>query len=87
LRNAQIGGNKFRRQHPIGDYIVDFVSLDKKLVIEFDGGQHNEPETRNKDEQRTEWLMSKGYRVTRFWDNEVLLNIEGVLFKIQESLA
>ena len=72
LRNHQMDGAKFRRQHPIGDYIVDFVSLDKKLVIEIDGGQHNEVENIEKDMQRTKWLEEEGYRVLRFWNNDVL---------------
>jgi len=72
-------GVKFRRQHPIGKYVVDFVTLEGKLIIELDGGQHNEQLTREYDEQRAAWLNEEGYRVIRFWDNEVLSNIEGVL--------
>ena len=79
-------GVKFRRQHPIGGYIVDFVSLHKKLIIEIDGGQHNEEQIKDKDEQRTRWLEGEGYRVLRFWNNDVLTNIEGVFMLIQEAL-
>ena len=86
LRNLQLDGVKFRRQHPIGNYIVDFVSLDRKLIIELDGGQHNEEQVKEKDEQRTKWLESEGYKVLRFWDNDVLSNTEGVILLIQEAL-
>ncbi len=79
-------GNKFRRQHPIGDYIVDFVNLENKLIIEIDGGQHNQEQTREKDAQRTEWLEGEGYRILRFWNNDVLTNIEGVDLLIRKAL-
>lgn len=87
LRNMQLGEVKFRRQQPIGNYVVDFVSFDKKLVIEIDGGQHNEAQTREKDEQRTLWLEGEGFHVVRFWNNDVLLNLEGVLSRILEVLG
>jgi len=67
LRNKQLEGVKFRRQQPIGAYIVDFASFEKKLVIEIDGGQHNEDEMRGRDEERTICLKERGYRVLRFW--------------------
>ena len=86
LRNKQLECVKFRRQQPVGPYIVDFVNLEEKLVIEIDGGQHNEQEIRKHDEDRTSWLEERGYRVLRFWNNDVLLNIEGVLERIRESL-
>ncbi len=86
LRNMQLDGVKFRRQEPLGSYIVDFVSFDKKIIIEIDGGQHNEAQAREKDEQRTMWLEDEGFRVIRFWDNDVLLNLDGVLTKIKEVL-
>ena len=86
LRNLQLEGIKFRRQQPIGHYIVDFISLDKKLIIEIDGSQHDEELIKEKDEQRTKWLEGEGYRVLRFWNNEVLTNIEGVFTFIQEAL-
>ena len=69
-------GIKFRRQQPIGDYIVDFVAFEKRLVIEVDGGQHAEEEKDN-DMRRDEWLRSQGFRVLRFWNTEVLQNLEG----------
>ncbi|MCX6354538.1 MAG: 2-amino-4-hydroxy-6-hydroxymethyldihydropteridine diphosphokinase [Candidatus Aureabacteria bacterium] len=76
IRREQIGGYKFRRQHPIGNYIVDFVFLKKNIVVELDGGQHRE--RRIYDEKRTAWLAERGYQVLRFWDNEIYNNIEGV---------
>ena len=84
LRSRQFINLKFRRQHPIGKYIVDFVSLEKKIVVEVDGGQHNEPGNMEKDEQRTTWLENEGYHVIRFWNSDVLLNIDGVGLKILE---
>lgn len=86
LRSKQFEALKFRRQQPMGIYIVDFVSFEQKLVIELDGGQHNEKEAIEKDNERTKWLEDKGYRVLRFWNNEVLKNMEGVLEKIGEAL-
>lgn len=82
LRAKQIEGLKFRRQQPIGRHIVDFVCLEKKILIEVDGGQHAE-ETR--DKQRDNWLSKEGFKVLRFWNNEVLQNLEGVLEVIREN--
>ena len=78
-------GAKFRRQQPVGPYIVDFINFDSSLIIEIDGGQHND-EVRKKDEDRMMWLQNRGYRVIRFWNNEVLQNIDGVLEKILAAL-
>lgn len=86
LRNNQLCGVKFRRQQPVGNYIVDFVSLDKKLIIEIDGGQHDEITIRTKDQQRTIYLEGRGFKVMRFWNNDVLKNTEGVLLQIEEVL-
>jgi very-short-patch-repair endonuclease len=86
LRTAKLN-LKFRRHERIGKYCVDFVSFSKKLIIEIDGGQHNDMATKAKDEQRTAWLISQGFRVIRFWDNEVRQNPEGVLQMIQDTLA
>jgi very-short-patch-repair endonuclease len=80
LRCRQVSGLKFRRQHPFGDYILDFVCLEKKLVIEVDGGQHGEPA--KEDEIRTQNLLTAGSRVLRFWNNEVLQEIEAVKERI-----
>jgi very-short-patch-repair endonuclease len=86
LRSRQFEKLKFRRQHPIGKYIVDFVSLEKKIIIEIDGGQHNELPNIENDKQRTIWLENEGFCVIRFWNNDVLLNIEGVGLKILEQI-
>jgi len=83
LRDKQLEGLKFRRQQPIGAYIVDFVSFQKRLIVELDGGHHSKRESRVRDEDRTEWLRKKDYHVVRFWDNDVLTNIEGVLERIR----
>ena len=80
LRGRQISSLKFRRQHPFGDYILDFVYLENKLVIEVDGGQHGQQA--GYDENRTQELHAAGFRVLRFWNNEVLKEIESVKEKI-----
>jgi very-short-patch-repair endonuclease len=85
LRNNQVAAIKFRRQQSIGNYIADFVSFEKKLIIEIDGGQHSEERITGKDKQRTEWLDSQGFRVIRFWNNEALENLEGVMHSIREA--
>ncbi|TET23924.1 MAG: endonuclease domain-containing protein [Candidatus Stahlbacteria bacterium] len=82
LKNKQLGV-KFRRQYPIDNYIVDFVCLESRLVVEIDGGQHSESRT---DTSRDEYLRSQGFKVLRFWNTEVLENIEGVLDKIRGML-
>jgi very-short-patch-repair endonuclease len=84
IRNRRIDGNKFVRQEPLAGYICDFVCREKRLVVEVDGGQHNESTT---DAIRDERLREKGYKVLRFWNNDVLGNIEGVLLTIQTELA
>jgi len=82
LRNSQIEGVKFRRQQPVENYIVDFVSFSPKVVIELDGSQH--AENRRYDEQRDACLRRNGFTVLRFWNNEVFENIEGVLEVIRQ---
>ena len=86
LRGRQFENSKFRRQEPIGQYIVDFVSLERQLIIEIDGGQHNQQPEIKKDEIRTKWLEKKGFKVIRFWNTDVLLNIEGVAIRILEAI-
>ncbi|NTW15694.1 MAG: endonuclease domain-containing protein [Candidatus Moranbacteria bacterium] len=86
LRNRRLDGMKFRRQYPIGKYIVDFVCLERKLIIELDGWQHGVGGGLKRDEERTQLLESEGYEVLRFWNNDVNGNLEGVLLKIQERL-
>ena len=77
LRDRRSQGWKFRRQHILQGYIVDFVCLERKLIIELDGGQHAEQEAY--DNRRTRVLEKDGFKVIRFWNNEVLTNTEGVL--------
>ncbi len=84
LRGNQLESVSFRRQHAIGPYIADFCAPKAKLVIELDGGQHTE--RAEYDAQRTAYLEKHGYRVIRFWNNEVLKNIEGVWQVIEEAL-
>jgi very-short-patch-repair endonuclease len=86
LRAGRFEGLKFRRQHPIGQYIADFVCLERKLIIELDGGQHALADEILKDRQRDAWLEKEGYTVVRFWDNDVLMNTSGVLDVIREKL-
>jgi len=76
LRQRQIERCKFRRQHPIGHYIVDFACLEACLIVEVDGGQH--AERKEYDTERTTWLEGQGFRVLRFWNTDVLENIDGV---------
>ncbi len=83
LRSRQVDGAKFRRQQRIGPCIVDFVSFELKLVIEVDGGQHDEEPFIHRDEERTKYLESRGYEVLRFWNNDVLSNIDNTLSVIQ----
>ena len=86
LRRKQLPGSRFRRQAPIGPYIVDFVSFGERLIVELDGGQHAEAEQIEHDRRRTEFLERAGFRVLRFWNHEVLRNMEGVLARIVEAL-
>ena len=85
LRNKQLDGYKFRRQLPIGPYIVDFACLSRKLVIELDGGQH--AEQHNHDKKREDYLRGKGYRILRFWNNEVFQNCMDVLEAVYQALV
>jgi very-short-patch-repair endonuclease len=81
----QIGGNRFRRQQPLGGYIVDFVCLEKRLIVEVDGAQHSEQKTY--EEKRTDWLRSQGFVVLRFWDDEVLKQLDDVKEAIWKALS
>ena len=81
-----IQGIRFRRQHPIGDYIVDFVCLPEKLVIEIDGGYHTVPEQQASDENRTEYLNSRGFTVIRFRNEEVMNEPKMVINRIKNLL-
>jgi very-short-patch-repair endonuclease len=83
LRDRRLDGFKFVRQEAIGSFIVDFACRERKLIIEVDGGQHAESA---KDAARDAFLASEGYRVLRFWNNDVLTNREGVLLTILDAL-
>ena len=84
LRPSQFDGVKFTRQFPIGVHVVDFACRRLKLVIELDGGRHSASPT---DEMRTREIEAHGYRVIRFWNNDVLANTDGVLTRIAEEIA
>ena len=83
MRDRRLAGFKFARQKSIGHYVVDFLCRDRNLIIEVDGGQHAESES---DKVRDAYLASEGYRVLRFWNSDVLGNIDGVLQTILASL-
>ena len=83
LRNRQIAGCKFVRQEPAGRYICDFVCREQRLIVEVDGGQHAESAG---DKLRDEWLASRNYCVMRFWNNDVLMNIDDVLETIHDAI-
>ncbi|MEO7050404.1 MAG: DUF559 domain-containing protein [Rhodanobacter sp.] len=85
LRNRHLSGHKFRRQHEIDRYNVDFVCTDSMLVVEMDGSQHAEQQ--EYDDHRAAYLQAKGYRVLRFWNNEALMKIESVLQVILAAAA
>ena len=82
IRNRQLGV-KFRRQQPVGRYIVDFICFEEQIIIEVDGGQHSQ---NKEDEIRDKWFMAKGFKVLRFWNNDVLRNVRGVVEDIREEL-
>lgn len=84
LRNRRLGGFKFRKQQPIGPFIVDFVCQERRLIVELDGSQHADSET---DARRDVFLNDKGYRVLRVWNNEVTGNLSGVLAAIHAALS
>ena len=87
LRSRQLDGFKFRRQQPIGPYIVDFVCFSHRLVVEIDGGQHGTETGIAADEVRSRFLEGEGFRVLRFWNNEVAVNAEGVCERIREGAS
>ncbi|WP_230481471.1 endonuclease domain-containing protein [Sphingomonas sp. Leaf21] len=85
LSRRQVAGVRFNRQVPVGPYIADFAARSEKLIVEVDGGQHDERAAY--DEARTHYLETQGWRVIRFWNNDVLGNLEGVVLTIERSLA
>ena len=84
LRDKQLEGFKFRRQQAIGQYLVDFVNFERKLVIERNGGQHSVE--KDKDRQRDQWLQAQGFAILRYWNNKIFENLEGELEVIRERL-
>ena len=87
LRKRRTDGLKFRRQHPIGPYIVDFVCLERRTIFEIDGVQHGDPEVLLKDAQRTTWLESRGYTVFRAWNSEIRENFDGVMMSLFDAMG
>ncbi len=85
LRTHRLGDVHFRRQHTIGKYIVDFCAPRQKLIIELDGSQHLDRE--QQDQVRSSILSSKGYRILRFWNNDVMNNLEAVIVSIEQALS
>ncbi|MGH6671582.1 MAG: endonuclease domain-containing protein, partial [Xanthobacteraceae bacterium] len=86
LRTIGTAGTHFRRQVPIGPYVADFACMAARLVIELDGSQHARIARKAKDEARTRWLQSEGYRVIRFWNNDLANNMTGVLETVYAAL-
>ncbi|MBD9642391.1 MULTISPECIES: endonuclease domain-containing protein [Pantoea] len=86
LRNRNLCGVKFRRQHPIGGYIVDFACIERRVIVELDGGQHNEDEAKIYDQQRTAFLERGGWRVIRFWNHQVFEEFDAVMEEIYRQL-
>jgi very-short-patch-repair endonuclease len=82
VRRRQLDGFRFRRQVPIGRYVVDFACLEARVIVEVDGGQHGD----EMDDERTAWLESQGFRVVRFWNSDVLGNTDGVVESIFMAL-
>jgi 5-methyltetrahydrofolate--homocysteine methyltransferase len=87
LRDNQINGAKFRRQEPIGSFIVDFVCYNSKLIIEVDGSVHKAVETKTNDIYRNQWLKSEGFKVLRFWNSKILNDLDNVVNKIRKNLV
>src|SRR5262245_36421912 len=86
LRRIPIAGTHFRRQVPIGPYVADIACMAARLIIEVDGSQHGDEANLVRDEARTRWFASKGYRVIRFWNNDLTTNMEGVLEAIYAAV-
>ncbi|MCD2167213.1 endonuclease domain-containing protein [Comamonas koreensis] len=87
LRNRQLAGAKFRRQHPLGPYNLDFVCLEHGLEVEVDGGQHADLQAQAYDQQRSAWLQQQGLRVLRFWNHEVVQQTNEVLAHVLQALT
>ncbi|MET3338104.1 very-short-patch-repair endonuclease [Bradyrhizobium japonicum] len=86
LKDLPMDGSHFRRQAPIGPYVVDFFCPAKRLIIELDGGHHNEDDVAARDLERQRWLEHEGYRVVRFWNSEITSDLTAVLERIYVEL-
>jgi very-short-patch-repair endonuclease len=86
LRDGQIDGYSFRRQHPAGPYILDFYCARLCLAIELDGGQHNERAQEHQDRKRDAWLAERGVKTLRFWNSDIIRNLSGVLEVIKAAI-
>jgi len=86
LRRNTMDGHRFRRQHPIGPYVVDFVCLPIRLVVEVDGATHASDDEREHDARRDAWLRHRRFRVMRFWNHEIYENLDGVLDAIRRAV-
>jgi very-short-patch-repair endonuclease len=86
LRRFPISGTHFRRQVPIGPYVADFACMAARLIIEVDGSQHGRDDLHERDETRTRWLEAEGYRVLRFWNNDLTANMDGVLEAVYAAI-
>jgi very-short-patch-repair endonuclease len=84
LRDRRFARFKFRRQAPIGRFVADFICFERRLIIEVDGSQHADSLS---DQRRNRWLAANGYRVLRFWNNEVLKNLDGVMTLLADTLG
>jgi len=84
LRAHRLKGEKFRRQQPIGPYVVDFVHFGTRLIVKADGGQHIDAPH---DERRDAWLRAQGFKVMRFWNNEIMSNLDGVLATVMAAVT
>jgi very-short-patch-repair endonuclease len=87
VRNNQIGGLRFRRQHPIGIYIVDFVCLERRLIVEIDGSQHDEPDQQFRDSARTAWLVDQGFEIVRYWAWDVMRDVDQIVWELRVKLT
>ena len=87
LRGKRLEGLKFRRQEPIGPFIVDFVCFERKLIVEADGSQHYEGEQKQKDIERDHWLREQGFEILRFSNSDILTNTDGVILRIFERAS
>lgn len=86
LKDIPIEGSHFRRQAPIGPYVVDFFCPAKRLILEIDGGHHNEDDVAERDRNRQQWLENEGYRVIRFWNSDIAADLNAVLERIYVEL-